>query len=310
MSALAVACNNKDAQPTPAPSASVAAQVAPSAPAPSAVPPPVQRRHERGPGHGGVDSILFGAAGDLPLGDDLKAKVAALQGKLHDRETGPRDAMKAFSTDLAAQVSAGKIEVAKLRPDETAFDNAMKDMLGKQATALGGLHDALDAGQRKALADAVHARAAAREAEAAGRDAGAGEWVARKLERMTNDLGLDAGQQKQVGAILAKQPAPAVARDEMKKQVEAVLTAFQAESFDAAKVLQPTLKGPHDALDRQVALTSQLLAVLHPDQREKLARATTRPGRGGPGGWTSEDDDGHRGGGGGGNGEGSGGGGE
>ncbi len=299
---LACACNNgenKEGQPTPAVSVSAAPPPAPSSPAPSATVAD-KARGERGPGHGGVDSVLFRAARDLQLTDAQKAKVDALQSGLHDRDTDPRDAMKAFAGDLAAQVRGGKIDASKLQPDEAALDTAMKGMLDKQATALAGLHDVLDAAQRKALADAVHAKAASREAEAKMQDAGAvaGERIARKLERMTNDLGLDASQQKQVGALLAKQPGMAAMRDEIKKQVDAVLTAFQADSFDATKALQATIKAPHEAMDRQIAFTGQLLSVLHPEQLEKLATTTARP----PGRGADDDDDHGRAGGGGGGG--------
>jgi len=303
--ACACACNNgNEGKPAPAASASVAP--AASAPAPSAS-VAVKPHNERGPGHGGVDAVLFGAARDLQISDAQKAKLAALQDDMHDRDTDPRDAMKAFAGDLAAQVRAGKIDASQFKPDEAAFDTAMKTMLDKQATALAGLHDTLDAGQRKALADAVHAKADARDAEAKAHegDAGAGAWIARRLDRMTNDLGLDAGQQKQLGAVLAKQPPPTAMRDDMKKQVDAVLTAFQADSFDATKVLQATTKTPREAMDRQISFTKQVLSILQPDQREKLAVTMVKPsGRGGPGGPPSDDDNDHvrpSGGGGGGN---------
>jgi hypothetical protein len=298
-SLAAVACNNGNKESPPAPAASASAAPS-SAPAPSAT--AFQKKRERGPGHGGVDAILFRAAGDLPLSDAQKAKVADLEEGLHDRDTAPRDAMKTFASDLAVQVRGGKIDASKLQPDEASFDTAMQSMRDKQAKALTGLHDVLDAGQRKALAGAVQARAAAREAEAKALEGDAGDASARKLGRMTSDLGLDAGQQKQLAAILAKQPGEAAMRDEMKKQVDAVLAAFQADAFDAAKTLQATSKSPHEALDRQIALTAQLLPVLHPDQREKLAVSTARPpGRGGAGGGADDDD--RRGGGGRGGGE-------
>src|SRR5580704_15811138 len=102
--AVALGCNNHEAATTPDAAPSVA--VAPPAP----TVPEKRRGPERGPGRGGVDAVLFRAARDLPLSDDQKAKLAALEDKLRDRETDPRDAMKNFSSDLAAQVRAGKIE--------------------------------------------------------------------------------------------------------------------------------------------------------------------------------------------------------
>jgi hypothetical protein len=283
------------AAPDAAPSASAAV-----APAPASTLPEKRRGPERGPGHGGVDSILFRAARDLPFRDDQKAKLAALQDKLRDRETDPRDAMNAFATDLAAQVRAGKVDAAKLQPDEAALDAAMGKMLDKQAAALTGIHDTLDAGQRKALVDAVHARAAARDAS----DAGATAWTARKLDQLTSELGLGADPAQQVKALLAKQTGDDADRETMKAEIESILTAFEADTFDATAALKPTLAAPHAVLDRQIALTSQLMPLLRPDQREKLAVSTMKPPpRGGWGGWPPGDD-GHGGGGGGGGGAG------
>jgi hypothetical protein len=299
-SIAALACNNSSSGGSPASnaSASVVAMVASSAPAPSATASEKPRGPERGPGHGGVDAVFFNAARDLQLSDVQKSKVAALEGQLRDRETEPRDAMKAFASDLAGQIKAGKIDASKLQPDEAAIDTAMKAMLDKQATALAGLHDALDAGQRKALADAIRAKSAARDAEAKAHDGGVSDWSARRLERMTNDLGLDAGQQKQVGALLAKQPGMAAMHDDMNKQMDAILTAFQADAFEASKALQATIKAPHDAMDRQIAFMGQILPLLHADQRDKLAASSAKGGgRRGPGGMSSDDDEGHGGGG-------------
>jgi Spy/CpxP family protein refolding chaperone len=280
---LACACDKgNDAKPSPAPSASVAAQAAPSAPTPA--PPSTDQAHgERGPGHGGVDSVLFRAAHDLDLSDDQDAKLASLQADLHDRDTAPRDAMRSFASNLAAQVAGGKIDASKFQPDEAALDDAMKSMLDKQAVALNGLHETLDATQRKALADAVRAKAAALKAHAKMTEVDASDWVARRLDHLTTDLGLDATQQQQVAALLAKQPAPTAERDEVKKQVAAVVTAFAVDPFDAAKVLKANTKTPHEAMDRQITFTKQLLAILQPDQRAKLAAGMTRPMRRGPG---------------------------
>ena len=241
---------------------------------------------ERGPGHGGVDRVLFRAARELPLSDTQQAKVASLEDQLRDRDTGPRDAINTLSNDLAAQVRSGKIDPAKLQRDEAALDAAMKGMLDKQAKALAGLHDVLDAGQRKALADTVRDRLASRQA-------GGGDWAARRLEQMTSDLALDGGQQKQVGALLAKEPDPVARRDEANRQTEAIVAAFQAQSFDALDALEPTIRSSHETVDRRIAFTGQLLSLLHPDQREKLAASTAKPaGRGASAAWSSDDEDG------------------
>ncbi|MGH7283179.1 MAG: hypothetical protein ACRELY_16760, partial [Polyangiaceae bacterium] len=94
---------------------------------------------------GGVDALLFNAAQDLPtLTDDEKTKIDAAEGEMTDNDPAPRDAMKAFSTDLATQIRAGKIDTTKLASDETVMDTAMNAMLDKKAKALTDLHAALD----------------------------------------------------------------------------------------------------------------------------------------------------------------------
>jgi len=305
---VVLACNKGSSGEGAAPAASasavtVAPSALPSAPPSASVPP-----KPHGPARGGIDGAFFRVAHELPLSDAQKAKVDDLESQVRDRDTGPRDAMKAFAGDLAAQERAGKIDASKLQPDEAALDAALKVMLDKQATALGGLHDAIDAGQRKALTAAVLATSAAHDADARAREGDGGDWIANRLQRMTTDLGLDAGQQKQVAALLAKQPSPSAMRDDTSKQLLAIVTAFQAEAFDASKALQSTLKGPHDAMDRQIAFATQMLALLKPEQRDKLAASTMRSARGGPEAAWSEGQEGHGGGGGGGGGNGGGGG--
>ena len=290
------ACDKAGSGGEPAPPASATAAVSSATSTPAVSATTAEKPSERGSGHGGVDAVLFRAAHELTLSDAQKATLATLEGQLHDCDTDPRDARKTFSNDSATQVRAGKLDISRLQADEAAFDTAMSVMLGKQAGALAGLHAALDAGQRNALADAVRAKAAAREPK--DRDGGAEDWSARRLERMTSDLGLDPGQQKQVAAVLAKQPSPAATRADMNKRMDAVLTAFQADSFDAQKAMQATTKVAREAMDQQISFTSQLLAVLHADQRERFAASTAKHGgRGGPGDAWSDEDDGHGGGG-------------
>ncbi|MEO6574839.1 MAG: hypothetical protein ABIP89_13425, partial [Polyangiaceae bacterium] len=281
-----LACNNNGSSggsvqtTSPASASAVASAAIPAAPSTSVTP----RGSGKGPGHGGVDAILFTEARALPsLTDAQKATIDGLEGQLHDRDTAPRDAMKAFSTDLAAQVRAGKIDLAKLKPDQLANEAAMKGMVDKQAKALGGLHDALDAAQRKAVVDAARAKSAAHEAKLGERDSGTADFTARKLERMTTELGLDAAQQKVIGALIAKQANGSgvdAMRDDMKKQMDATLTAFQADSFDAQKTFAQTMSMAKTGLDKQVVFVSQLLPILRPDQREKLAASTEKPAMG------------------------------
>lgn len=279
-----VGCNNNGSsggeQPSPAASASAIAPSAISA-APSAA---AMRGPERGPGHGGVDTMLFREARALPsLTEPQKVTLDGLEKQLHDRDTAPRDAMNALSSDLAIQARAGKIDAAKLKADEAASDTAMQGVVDKQAKALGGLHDLLDATQRKAVVEAFRAKSVDREAKQGERDGGVADFAARKLARMTSDLGLDAAQQKQVGAMITKQANVSgmqTLREDAKKQMEALLTAFQGDTFDAQKTLSRTInmgKTAHDGMDAQIAFVTQLVPILRPEQREKFAMSTEKP---------------------------------
>ncbi len=251
------------------------------------------------PHHGGngVSSILFAMARTLPtVTDDQKTKMDALEDAAEDHDASGREAMKGFSTELSAEIRAGKIEPAKLQPSETALDTAVNASFDKQATALSGLHDMLDGTQRTALAEAVHAKFAANAPpDVSTHDAGAiADKVTRQVDRMASDLTLDDTQKKQVTALVTKEEKTKAAHPEpdKRKALDALLTAFQADSFDAKKgVEQATLDGkaPHDAMDEQIKFTAALVAILHPDQCAKLAAAAERPpmmgrGMGGPSG--------------------------
>jgi hypothetical protein len=161
----------------------------------------------------------------------------------------------------------------------------------QDAEALNGLHALLDAGMRKTLTTSVRAKQAAIDARRPpdNADAGMPEWTKRKLDRMTADLSLDPGQQKQVGALLAKgddSPAAQIAhREESKKHLETLLTGFEADTFDAKKfdLSMGGAKSPHEPMEHEVTYLTSLLPILHQDQRDKLAaQRASRPSFGGP----------------------------
>jgi Spy/CpxP family protein refolding chaperone len=259
---------------------------------------------KHGPGGGGgMSGMLFHAARDLGLSPDVAAKVDAAQEPLRGDDPAQGDSFKTFHTDLVAMVKAGKMDTAKVTADEAAIDAAMKVHDDTEAAALNGLHDALSSDQRKALVAAVQAKQGERDAKDAQKapppDAGPADFAAKRLAEMTTDLGLDAGQQKQVQAILLKQAPPAPAqmqamKDAMKAKMAAVLTAFAGDTFDAKK-LEPfaTWQGPRQMMDKHVAVLTQLLPILHDDQRAKLADEMDKTkGRMMMGGHGGHDDDG------------------
>jgi Spy/CpxP family protein refolding chaperone len=240
--------------------------------------------------HVGLAGVLMRGAYEANLTDEQKATLDKLEDALYaDPTTSPWTAAKAFHTDLVAFIRAAKFDTAKLQADYAAIDKAVQAGQAREADALNGLHAALDAGQRQALVDQIKAKREAREArekprEAASPDGGAPDWAKKRLARLTPELGLDDAQQKSVAALLAKDttatPAAMLARREAaQKRVDTLLTEFAKDAFEAKKVdTGMGAKSPHEAMERTATFDAALVALLHPDQREKLAVQTERRG--------------------------------
>lgn len=286
----AAACKDKESPP-PAPVPS-AATVAPQSSAvasasastseadASADGDGVHARRERGPQARGVSSIFFRAAKDLAdLKDDQKPKIEEAQKKTHDTTADGRDEMKASGkevhTEIVAGIKAGKIEAAKLEPKYAALEKLMKAQREKEDEGLNALHAALTPPQRKTLVEQVKKKHAEMEERMAKREANAkekaDERAKKHVARLTADLGLDADQQKKVDAIAP--PPPGGDRADNKKRTEAILAAFDKDTFDAKKADAFDAKKARAPLEAQAKLVGQILAVLKPEQREKLAAA-------------------------------------
>lgn len=277
---------------------STAAAVKPSA---TASAEPKHARRERG--HHGPAMMMLRAARDLPdLKDAQKTALDKLDGEMKPSDT-TRAALKDLHADLAAEIKAGKIDLAKLEPRFTAIDKAAQEHQEKEAEALNQLHATLDAAQRKALVAQIRAKQGEHDGEAkehrGDKDAKGDDWSKRKLEHMTKELGLDDAQQKSVEAILAKSermtPEQMQAhRDEMKKKMDALLTAFEADTFDAKKLDLSMMPGKkaRDGAVRELTELSQIVPILKPEQREKLAAIIERHGaaQAGPGAAAEEED--------------------
>jgi Spy/CpxP family protein refolding chaperone len=284
--ALLLGCQDSSEGPAPGASTSAPVAVAPAAVVDAAVakPRPMIGRH------GGIATGLFRAAAELPtLTDAQKDSLNGIETTLKTDDQGVRTAMKAFRADLLAGVKAGKIDATKVTADDAVVDKAIADHQDKEATALDSLYKLLDAGQRTAVVAAVRAKQADRETHMANwmkeSDGGAPDWAKRRLDKLTADLTLDAGQQKQVAAILTKGadppngPGMQARWDDHKKRMDALLTSFAGASFDAKKADLQILPGKtaHDPVDHMAAFFTQLLPILHPDQRDKLAASMDRP---------------------------------
>jgi Spy/CpxP family protein refolding chaperone len=226
--------------------------------------------------------MFFKAALDTDLSDDAKAGLDKLEEPVRG-DTVPRHEMAAVHADLVASIKAGKVDTAKIQADEAAVTKAFAEHEADEATALGQLHDALSPPQRKAVTDAVRAAEAVHDRPPPSADAGAPDFVARRLERMKSQLVLDEDQQKQVGAVLARDvPSPGAMQahyEAGKKQFEALLAAFEKDTFDPKKVDLSSTPGrkPTEPIDRQVKYVSQLLPILTAGQRDRFALLIEHP---------------------------------
>jgi Spy/CpxP family protein refolding chaperone len=276
--ALVIGCKDESA-PAPAPTATATAEAVktPAATAAPTAAPSASADHGKHAGkgrrHPGIAGALFHAAHELDLKDAQKATLEKLTTELH-AGGGQMQEMKDYHAALTAQVKAGKIETAKLDPLQAAAEKAQKARRDKDAEALNGLYALLEPAQRKALVAAVRAKQAAHKAPDPAK---AEAHAKQRLEHLTKTLDLDAAQQKKVEPLLAKDTPPTAMADEMKKHSDAVLTAFEADGFDAKK-LEPAGAPPGKGMmASHVQFLTALLPLLKPEQREKLAASYEKP---------------------------------
>ncbi|HQP36930.1 MAG TPA: hypothetical protein PLI95_17220 [Polyangiaceae bacterium] len=282
--------------------------------------PHALRRHE-----GGGAMMLLRMAREIELREAQKVAVEDIQKSLRTDDAPPGGDFKAIHAVMVAGVRAGKIDNAKLDALRAEAEKAAEARRDKENGALQRLHAALDAAQRKALVAAVRAKQTERKERgprpmrggppapsasgaapsasapaAAPPPAGSApamtpvEWQKRRLEKLTKDLGLDADQQKKVDALLAKAapkpPEMNAAREEQKKRAEALLAAFEQDVFDAKKLEQPTPPAKKDgAMSLHTQLLNDLLPILKPEQREKLAASMEKQPDRRPARWRAAD---------------------
>lgn len=317
----AVACD--DTRSTSAPAIAESAKPAEAPKALASAAPVESAEPARRPARAGLSGVMFAAARDLTLPADTKAALDQLDEGLGGPPAEP-DARKALEAAMIEGVKAGKVELAKLEPPLALLDKAAAAHKDAEIKALDALYKALDATQRKALVEAVKKRQAERAARFEQRGKPAPDDKARdeqrakrRLDRLAQELGLDAEQQKKVEPILAKHDpgregfGPGGAREEMQKRVDALLAAFEKDGFSAAKLdFGADAKRHRESAKKRVEYLNALLGVIKAEQRDELAatvearprggrgpgRRGPRPGAGGPmgpppGADAPEDDD-------------------
>lgn len=298
--------NSATAEDSGAPSASVAM----TASAPSASASTVStaaRAHAMQIRAGGAPGALFRAASGLEsITDDERTKVEKIASDYKDAEKaalevdggGPqRTEMKAINDEILAGVKAGSIPAAKLEPHLAALEKDAKERQNRDVDALAKLHDVLTPEQRKEIGDDVQKteqdrfdKAKAQEAAQAKNapDGGGGmlsSAARRRYERYSKDLNLDADQMKKFDNIIPKDDPKQLSdmRDDAKKRADAIITAFEKDTFDAKTVPAPETKQVRRPIEEQVKFYNGLLPILKPEQKDKLAQRVEKSG-GAPGG--------------------------
>jgi Spy/CpxP family protein refolding chaperone len=222
--------------------------------------------------HGGPSGAIFRAARALPdMKDEQKATIDKLERDLAGQDSG-RGETRELHGDLVLQVKAGKIDGPKNDARLATIEKQSQAQADKEAEALEALWAALEPAQRKAAVLDVRKKQGT-PGDGGAIDAGA---PPRRMERMVRDLDLDAGQLKAVEAIFAKDEAKgAELRGHEKKDVEALLDAFEtADKLEAKKlaVFAGEAKRTRAPLERDAQLLAQVVPLLKPEQREKLAQ--------------------------------------
>lgn len=273
--------NAVDAAPststTPASSSATAVAIDAAAPdggATADADEPGRRGMRRGP-----SMMLFLSARGLGLPADQLKKVDDAEKLAGPADAATKDAAKDLHAELITGIKAGKIDTATLEPKYVVLEKVSVAEHEREVAALNALYAALDPAQRKAVVTSARTRQAKRDERSAHKDdagspdAGRPSGGRRSLDRLVRGLDLDADQQKKVDAIVPKDDLKGAGFDptDMKKRVEALLTAFEKDGFDAKKSDAFDVKRNRVALEEETKLLSQLLPILKPEQREKLA---------------------------------------
>jgi Spy/CpxP family protein refolding chaperone len=238
--------------------------------------------------HPGVGVGLFLATNDLALSQAQQTALAPVDVSLRTGDEAVAVATRAYRSSLQAGIKAGKLDTAKLSDTAAAVDKAVGDAKDREASALDSLHSVLDPAQRATAVATARGRQNEHDQRMAAwlaADGGAADWRTKRVEELTTELSLDATQQKQVAAVMAKThepPASAAVKtrwDDADKRKTALYNAFEGATFEAKKLdLGPVSdKTAHETLDHLTAFVAQLLPVLHPDQRDKLAAHFDHP---------------------------------
>jgi len=221
--------------------------------------------------HGPVK--FFGEAlGDVPLTATQRTAIEQLASDAESRHAQVRAAGKDLMMTLAAQVDAGALDRAALKPKLDALSTALQSVQPADRAAFEQLHAVLTSDQRSAFVDAVQAHKQDHMSQFKGKG-GLKQWAA--------DLQLTDDQKAQIKAAIMQAMAAHKAEDHddgavrgAKHPGEAVMAAFKQDTFVFDQVSPPKDVAQHVSRgsERFVGIVEVALPLLTPAQRTLAAQ--------------------------------------
>lgn len=167
--------------------------------------------------------------------------------------------MRQITHALADALERGQLDAATAAEHKATLLASLADIKSSFATAINGVHDTLDAGQRAALVQTLqqqhdhHAQAGAQ-----------GEAPKHGLARLAYELGLDEAQRQAIHDAIQQGvdeilPDRAARRQAHEAKMKAMAEAFVTDNFDAADY--DLAEHADEALTAFVAVTSRAVEV-------------------------------------------------
>lgn len=265
-------------------SASVVASVSPfPSGRPSAL---TQVRPHRRVRRGGLSGTFLSTAAELPgLAPETLGKIEVLDQQLHAVPTAVPVEWRTAHSELVAQIRTGKLDASKLDVYYVAAEKPRQSMRTRELGAIDALHGDLTPAERKAVTDGIRKQQKELD-DRAPIAAKLEQWRKRLVDRLTRELTLDPAQSAKLDAALVKLvptqaaiDAATIARD---KAHEALLVAFEADTFDAKVAAAPVDPQAPRADRREVDFVAAILPIFTAEQRASFASFLTRMGTRGP----------------------------
>lgn len=232
---------------------------------------PLAHAEEAAPVHPSCEPVSMQAGEYVPLIEDAlagfvnlaprqAAQLGALKARMQSDETVFQEAKNQLLSALATQLETGSIDAPALQRELATYITAWQARNETYRAAMEGLHQTLDPEQRAAFVALVEKELKAR-----------AEKERAFLDGWTRELALSEEQKKKLLAAVASQARSLGAE---RSRFESVLAAFRGRKFELPELV-PKKVDPLLALEsalRMVSATSQITAILTPEQRALAAK--------------------------------------